>query len=155
MKSEFEIHDVDPRIISENQYELPSNHAQDLERGVSQEKLDEIGHKVEFSEETARVLARAALDDIFISLEQNNHNDHREEIGSTKNDPETTRKIKEILHPEPKKISKGSTKDPKPKNIRVGSGRSSSAQQNASEKRNFARHIIIRGEERRINRRAF
>ena len=155
MKSEFEIHDFDPRIISENQYELPSNHDQDLERGVSQKELDDIGHKVEFSEETARVIARAALDGIFISFEQKGHDNHREEIGSTQNDPETTRKIKEILHPKTKEISKGSTKDPKPKNIRDGSGKPSSAKQNASERINIAKHKIIRGEERKINRRAF
>ncbi|MEI8188054.1 MAG: hypothetical protein WCG30_03880 [Candidatus Saccharibacteria bacterium] len=137
MKSEFEIHNVDPNIILNSGPDMNSLIEDELARGISKENLYDIGYKAEFSPKVAEDIG-------IIILREYAPSDYErtkvmEDIGYKPANKETTERIIKLR--EAMGSTTVSVKGEKPK-VKKGTGKKlTSKQKNANEARSIREHL--------------
>ena len=150
MKSEFELHNVDPNIILNSGPDMNSLIKDELARGISEESLNDIGYDTG-SAETAKDIGIIILSE-SAPLEYE-RTDVMEDIGYKPANPETTEKIRK-LREATESTPVESVKDSKPK-VKKGNGKKlTSKQKNANEAR-FIREHLKRVNKQQIDPRYF
>ncbi len=151
MKSEFELHNVDPNIILNSGPDMNSLIEDELARGISEENLYDIGYKAEFSPKVAEDIGIIVLREY--SPSEIERTDVMEDIGYKPANPETTEKIRK-LREATESTPVESVKDSKPK-VKKGNGKKlTSKQKNANEAR-FIREHLKRFNKQQIDPRYF
>ena len=153
MKSEFELHNVDPNIILNSGPDINSLIEDELARGISEESLNDIGYDTGFSTETAKDIGIIILSE-YAPLDE--RTDVMEDIGYKPENQETTERIRRLRESTPSTPSTPveSVKDLKPK-VNKGNGKKlTSKQKNANEER-FIREHLKRVNKQQIDPRYF
>ncbi|MEI7674764.1 MAG: hypothetical protein WCI60_03455 [bacterium] len=138
MKSEFELHNVDPNIILNSGPDMNSLIEDELARGISKENLYDIGYKAEFSPKVAEDIG-------IIILREYAPSDYErtkvmEDIGYKPANPETNEKIRKLREAKDSTPVE-SVKGEKPK-VKKGTGKKlTSKQKNANEARSIREHL--------------
>jgi len=151
MKSEFELHNVDPNIILNSGPDMNTLIEEELARGISEESLKDIGYDRNFSTKTAKDIGVIILRE-FAPLEYERTN-VMEDIGYKPANPETTekiRKLREATDSTPVESVKGEKPKVKKGNVK----KLTSKQKNANEAR-FIREHLKRVNKQQIDPRYF
>jgi len=136
MKSEFELHNVDPNIILNSGPDMNSLIEDELARGISEESLNDIGYDTGFSTETAKDIGIIILSE-YAPLDE--RTDVMEDIGYKPANKETTERIIKLR--EAMGSTTVSVKGEKPK-VKKGTGKKlTSKQKNANEARSIREHL--------------